>query len=698
MGKLYSYFFFLMLPILASGQLYIGDNTASSYVYNKGEIIYVTQNIQLEGSPIQDAGNLYMRDEGQLIQGNDASPNAGNGVISLLQTNTRNLWDYHYWTSPVGDPTKSASGNGNTGNVNFYMSGDDNGGLYQTDASDPLGASEVIFTTNYNSSIASINDFSLSSYWLYKFVASNGYGSWSKVSSTNPTRAGEGFTMKGLGNGTSPSGIVPIDFRGRPNNGTINVDVAASNLSLVGNPYPSAMNLSFYLLSNSGASSAMLADCIGTFDPATAPTAVNNSITGLAYFWESDPNVKSHYIQDYQGGYGTFSPLLACNSAGEYSPAVFITYDNDGERVLTERPNTVENGGPINDPDGNPYPFFPELDTDGNVVFDSDGNVVYVMDPVPTGLEGENIPRYWAPVGQGFFVEAIANGVVTAKNEFRYFIKESQSANSQFKSKYEPKKVSKKSSEKSTASLKPNQLTYDEEGLLVMPKFRITTHINDTYYRKISGVFYDDATMGFDIAGDGDNVNALPSDVSFIVEESPRDVIINLFPYDIDAVLPLKISGNKETNTFKMQVLELNFVPDESIFLHDKETDEYHDILNRPYEIKLPQGTYKERFEIVFKDAKAATLEVAEEVKKSFAVYQNNNRAELTVLNPLETDLKEINVFDISGKLLVSKLNEGSKSKIVIPSGNWSDGIYIIKVITRDNVEFAKKVSVINMK
>ena len=204
--------------------------------------------------------------------------------------------------------------------------------------------------------------------------------------------------------------------------------------------------------------------------------------------------------------------------------------------------------------------------------------------------------------------------------------------------------------------------------------------------------------MGFDIAGDGDNVNALPSDVSFIVKESPRDVIINLFPYDIDAVLPLKISGNKETNTFKMQVLELNFVPDESIFLHDKETDEYHDILNRPYEIKLPQGTYKERFEIVFKDAKAATLEVAEEVKKSFAVYQNNNRAELTVLNPLETDLKEINVFDISGKLLVSKLNEGSKSKIVIPSGNWSDGIYIIKVITRDNVEFAKKVSVINMK
>ena len=126
--------------------------------------------------------------------------------------------------------------------------------------------------------------------------------------------------------------------------------------------------------------------------------------------------------------------------------------------------------------------------------------------------------------------------------------------------------------------------------------------------------------------------------------------------------------------------------------------DKYYDVLNSFYEFKLPQGSYPDRYEITFKDFNAVNLDVEEEVKESFAVYQNNSRSELTVLNPLETELKEIDVFDITGKLLVSKLNEGSKSKVVISSSAWSDGIYIIKVITRDNVEFAKKVSVMNLK
>ena len=95
---------------------------------------------------------------------------------------------------------------------------------------------------------------------------------------------------------------------------------------------------------------------------------------------------------------------------------------------------------------------------------------------------------------------------------------------------------------------------------------------------------------------------------------------------------------------------------------------------------------------------KTLDVEEVEEVKRSFNIYQNNGRAELTVLNPLETELKEINVFDISGRLLVSKLNEGTNSKVTIPSGAWSDGIYIVRVTTRENIEYSKKVSVKNLK
>ena len=95
---------------------------------------------------------------------------------------------------------------------------------------------------------------------------------------------------------------------------------------------------------------------------------------------------------------------------------------------------------------------------------------------------------------------------------------------------------------------------------------------------------------------------------------------------------------------------------------------------------------------------KTLDVEEVEEVKRSFNIYQNNGRAELTVLNPLQTELKEITVFDISGRLLVSKINEGTNEKVVIPSSAWSDGVYIVRVTTKDNIEYSKKVSVRNIK
>ncbi len=656
MRNFYSKLFFLLLPAIASCQLYVGDANTNSYVYNSGEIVFVTQDVNLQGAPDQDKGNFYLRSEGQLIQGIDNSANEGDGTLSVYQTNTQNQWDYHYWTSPVGDPDKSATGNGNSGNVNFYLSDDDNGGLYKTDATSTITATPVNFTTNFNSSITSQYDFSLSSYWLYKFVATTGYGNWSKVSASNPLGAGEGFTMKGLGNGTSPTGIVPIDFRGRPNNGTINVVVANENLTLVGNPYPSAINLSFYLLSNSLPNGSDLSGCLGTYPNTYSPEAIGPNITGLAYFWESDPNVKSHYIKDYEGGYGTYSPEGSCNSTGTYEQPVFIEYDNEGQ---------------------------PVLDING--------------DPVETGVNGSTTERHFTPIGQGFFVEGATDGAVTAKNEFRVFIKESENPYSNFKSNTTSKSNSSANTEKKTTT-RAGDFTLNEHGVIVLSKFRLKTLVNKSYTRALTGVMLDEATLGFDVAGDGNNVSELPSDINFLVNDRDDSYLINLFPYSIDVKLPLKVSGANEINTYEIQVSGLNFTPDESIYLHDKLTDEYHDILDESYEFELEQGTYTDRFEIVFKDAKTLDVEEVEEVKRSFNIYQNNGRAELTVLNPLQTELKEVNVFDISGRLLVSKLNEGTSEKVIIPSNAWSDGVYIVRVTTRDNIEYTKKVSVRNIK
>ena len=99
----------------------------------------------------------------------------------------------------------------------------------------------------------------------------------------------------------------------------------------------------------------------------------------------------------------------------------------------------------------------------------------------------------------------------------------------------------------------------------------------------------------------------------------------------------------------------------------------------------------------MFKD-KEENLGLAEEeeIRKSFNVFQNNRAGQVEVLNPLSTELREIYVYDILGKQVAGKLNAGTDRRTVISSRSWATGIYVVRVLTADNVEFSKKISVVN--
>lgn len=157
--------------------------------------------------------------------------------------------------------------------------------------------------------------------WIYKYSGSE-YNDWQHVGVNFEVSPGEGFTMKGV-NGTdnrlinevenNPGNSQRYDFRGLPNDGEIKVSINKVQSVLVRNTYPSALHLQSFLMKN----------------PAS---------TGIAYFWDSRNNGNSHYLKDYQGGYGSYSP-----GANAYVPAVFKTYNGEGE----ETGNSGETGGDI---------------------------------------------------------------------------------------------------------------------------------------------------------------------------------------------------------------------------------------------------------------------------------------------------------------------------------------------------------------
>jgi hypothetical protein len=137
------------------------------------------------------------------------------------------------------------------------------------------------WTTGLNSSATS--PITLSSYWIFKFQnVSNAYANWSSVGPNGTLTAGHGFTLKGRSALTARQNYT---FVGKPNNATatvpITLPIAANNLNLCGNPFPSAIDANQFITDNL------------------------SSLNGTLYFWEHFSTNTTHVLADYQGGYAT---------------------------------------------------------------------------------------------------------------------------------------------------------------------------------------------------------------------------------------------------------------------------------------------------------------------------------------------------------------------------------------------------------
>ncbi|WP_298395939.1 LamG-like jellyroll fold domain-containing protein [Flavobacterium sp.] len=208
-------------------------------------------------------GILDLQGRAQLVQtlNSDLDPTSS-GRIERDQQGTKNIFNYNYWSSPVG------AINNTTNNNAFTVSGVMKDGTTST-------PQNITWTTGLNGSATS--PITLSSYWIFKFQnQTNAYANWSSVGSGGSLSAAQGFTLKGSGTAAANQNYT---FVGKPNNGLITTTVAANNLNLAGNPYASALDANAFI------------------------TANNASTTGSLYFWEHSATNNTHNLAAYQGGY-----------------------------------------------------------------------------------------------------------------------------------------------------------------------------------------------------------------------------------------------------------------------------------------------------------------------------------------------------------------------------------------------------------
>lgn len=170
---------FFFISIHGYSQLYIKpDANQDSYVYVEGTQIFVEKqiDIKLQESENQISG-LFLRNEGQLLQGKTNIPNTGNGFLSVFQEGDATAYTYNYWSLPVSDVSSVKK----IDNV-----------LY--DPQDKLRSRKIETTNALN---GSSNPLKISNKWLYKFSGDN-YYNWLYIGNNFDLLPGEGFSMKGV--------------------------------------------------------------------------------------------------------------------------------------------------------------------------------------------------------------------------------------------------------------------------------------------------------------------------------------------------------------------------------------------------------------------------------------------------------------------------------------------------------------------
>ncbi|MDC9721395.1 MAG: choice-of-anchor D domain-containing protein [Urechidicola sp.] len=265
----------LLALVVGSNELTLdGDNVAGT-----GNGITITHYLELDGV-------LNLEGESQLIQteGSDLAISSS-GYLERDQQGSQNSFTYNYWSSPVSKINSS------TNNLSFNITEVLRDG---TDALNPIALDFDLSNSDYYYADGALSTpRKIATYWIWKFVnLGNAYANWQFVGSSNNLNVTDGYTMKGTSGASAVSTKQNYVFRGKPNNvlngatelvhTTFGVPSGDPDITLTGNPFPSAIDANTFIDDNL------------------------NSTTQTLYFWEHWGG-GTHNLGEYQGGYSTYT-------------------------------------------------------------------------------------------------------------------------------------------------------------------------------------------------------------------------------------------------------------------------------------------------------------------------------------------------------------------------------------------------------
>lgn len=230
--------------IFAGNYSSTGDLEACSVIVQSGTVVFNTgHTLKSQNAVTVSGGSLTFEDDASLVQVANVV-NSGNITYKRITPPIRKF-DYVYWSSPV--------------------------------------APQTLFALSPNTQF--------DKYYTFDPVI----GGWSSISSSSLMTAAKGYIVRGPNTfDTVVATPYAASFVGVPNNGTISIPIVlgTSDINLIGNPYPSAVDIDLFMDYNGNTGLGLVDKTIYLWTHNTAMT--NNNYTNNDYA-----------VYNYMGGVGT---------------------------------------------------------------------------------------------------------------------------------------------------------------------------------------------------------------------------------------------------------------------------------------------------------------------------------------------------------------------------------------------------------
>ena len=317
--------------IVDSNELSIEDPGTTLDHTNAGQMLWITHYLKLTGTLdlvgesqlIQKRygfsdddgdgdGNIFTTSKVSYQFNESIFDNTSTGSAERDQQGVVSPFNYNYLSSPFA-PTNAGSNNANTYSIGGVLR---DGTITVADQSNR----NINWITDVTAATGGANLAQVSTRWLYSYSnnAANTYSEWEYLNTGGTLNVGLGYTMKGSGStATTEQNYV---FVGKPNNETISNTVSPYFTTLLGNPYPSAIDAYEFIKDN-----IPFSNPDGSSTPANSSS--DESIDGTLYFWEHYDSNTTHILRDYEGGYAII------NFTGEL-PASTPPMTYDGIQII----------------------------------------------------------------------------------------------------------------------------------------------------------------------------------------------------------------------------------------------------------------------------------------------------------------------------------------------------------------------------